>query len=114
MFYVKQMTAYGMRISDWSSDVCSSDLQPHYRYAPDAIAVMATAPWPGNVRQLFNVVEQTVALTPRRTIGAALVRKCLGEFTEGLPAFDEARDEFARTYLRQLLELSGEIGRAHV
>src|SRR3546814_7866111 len=25
-FFFKQMTAYGMRISDWSSDVCSSDL----------------------------------------------------------------------------------------
>src|SRR3546814_8739684 len=27
-FFVKQKTAYEMRISDWSSDVCSSDL-PH-------------------------------------------------------------------------------------
>src|SRR3546814_4873963 len=26
-FFVKQKTAYEMRISDWSSDVCSSDLQ---------------------------------------------------------------------------------------
>src|SRR3546814_4357896 len=26
MFFFKQKTAYGMRISDWSSDVCSSDL----------------------------------------------------------------------------------------
>src|SRR3546814_1615608 len=28
IFFVKQKTAYEMRISDWSSDVCSSDLQP--------------------------------------------------------------------------------------
>src|SRR3546814_1910593 len=27
-FFSKQKTAYEMRISDWSSDVCSSDLQP--------------------------------------------------------------------------------------
>src|SRR3546814_6445974 len=26
--FFKQKTAYEMRISDWSSDVCSSDLQP--------------------------------------------------------------------------------------
>src|SRR3546814_8576192 len=32
-FFFKQKTAYEMRISDWSSDVCSSDLSPH-RYAP--------------------------------------------------------------------------------
>src|SRR3546814_5481878 len=28
-FFFKQKTAYEMRISDWSSDVCSSDLRPH-------------------------------------------------------------------------------------
>src|SRR3546814_6476041 len=33
-FFFKQKTAYEMRISDWSSDVCSSDLQP--RTAPAA------------------------------------------------------------------------------
>src|SRR3546814_2001083 len=27
LFFFKQKTAYEMRISDWSSDVCSSDLQ---------------------------------------------------------------------------------------
>src|SRR3546814_1290923 len=31
LFFVKQMTAYEMRISDWSSDVCSSDLHPRLR-----------------------------------------------------------------------------------
>src|SRR3546814_9982728 len=31
-FYFKQKTAYEMRISDWSSDVCSSDLSSRPRY----------------------------------------------------------------------------------
>ncbi len=75
--------------------------------SPEALEVLAAAAWPGNVRQLFNVIEQCVALAPSRVIGASLVRRCLGETTESLPAFDEARDEFARNYLRQLLELSG-------
>src|SRR3546814_9587166 len=35
LFFFKQKTAYEMRISDWSSDVCSSDLDPHRR--PGAI-----------------------------------------------------------------------------
>src|SRR3546814_986214 len=30
-FFCKQKTAYEMRISDWSSDVCSSDLQVRHR-----------------------------------------------------------------------------------
>src|SRR3546814_2212197 len=32
-FFFKQKTAYDMRISDWSSDVCSSDLPPVLRGA---------------------------------------------------------------------------------
>src|SRR3546814_19395797 len=35
-FFFKQKTAYEMRISDWSSDVCSSDLQRGYR--PEEVA----------------------------------------------------------------------------
>src|SRR3546814_4288309 len=36
IFFFKQKTAYEMRISDWSSDVCSSDLARHRRpRAPD-------------------------------------------------------------------------------
>src|SRR3546814_5292713 len=35
-FFFKQKTAYDMRISDWSSDVCSSDLQP-LRMQSDAL-----------------------------------------------------------------------------
>src|SRR3546814_3143529 len=33
-FFYKQKTAYEMRISDWSSDVCSSDLARLYPHAP--------------------------------------------------------------------------------
>src|SRR3546814_4441069 len=39
MFFCKQKTAYEMRISDWSSDVCSSDLNPSeakQRFVPEA------------------------------------------------------------------------------
>src|SRR3546814_2550405 len=35
-FFFKQKTAYEMRISDWSSDVCSSDLQQPAQ--PEAVA----------------------------------------------------------------------------
>src|SRR3546814_3780401 len=35
-FFFKQKTAYEMRISDWSSDVCSSDLQKEEDMAPAA------------------------------------------------------------------------------
>src|SRR3546814_8701728 len=40
-FFFKQKTAYEMRISDWSSDVCSSDLAAHGREAVDVGAFVA-------------------------------------------------------------------------
>src|SRR3546814_3220684 len=36
LFFFKQKTAYDMRISDWSSDVCSSDLPPNTLVTPDS------------------------------------------------------------------------------
>src|SRR3546814_5972457 len=45
MFFVKQMTEYEMRISDWSSDVCSSDLLgQHVRLAGPREALDADEP----------------------------------------------------------------------
>src|SRR3546814_7533833 len=41
-FFFKQKTAYEMRISDWSSDVCSSDL-PAARATPPRPAAMVGA-----------------------------------------------------------------------
>src|SRR3546814_10111225 len=38
-FFFKQKTAYEMRISDWSSDVCSSDLRPRSRRGRRAATV---------------------------------------------------------------------------
>src|SRR3546814_1067329 len=35
-FFFKQKTAYEMRISDWSSDVCSSDLMVAIAFVPHA------------------------------------------------------------------------------
>src|SRR3546814_10217001 len=37
LFLFKQKTAYEMRISDWSSDVCSSDRRRLERHAPDGV-----------------------------------------------------------------------------
>ena len=87
---------------------------PRRVYSPEAMEMLVGAAWPGNIRQLFNVVEQNVALSPGRVIGAAMVRRAIGEDqTAAMPSFDEARAEFTRSYLRQLLELAeGNVSRA--
>src|SRR3546814_7378317 len=40
VFFFKQKTAYEMRISDWSSDVCSSDLKPRWPRCDDGCSAV--------------------------------------------------------------------------
>ena len=76
-------------------------------YAPEAIELLATSDWPGNVRQLGNVVHQTCALAQTPIIPVELVQQSLGGTQAKLPSFDEARDEFTRSYLSQILQITG-------
>jgi two-component system response regulator GlrR len=76
-------------------------------YAPEALELLATAEWPGNVRQLQNVVRQTAAVAQTPIIPVELVQQALGSAPGRLPSFDEARDEFTRAYLSQILQVTG-------
>jgi two-component system response regulator GlrR len=76
-------------------------------YAPEAVELLATAEWPGNIRQLQNVVRQNVALSQTPIIPVELVQQSLGGGQGKLPSFDEARDEFTRSYLSQILQITG-------
>ncbi|MEZ5499039.1 MAG: sigma 54-interacting transcriptional regulator [Steroidobacteraceae bacterium] len=76
-------------------------------YAPEAVEFLATAEWPGNIRQLHNVVRQNVALSQTPIIPVELVQQSLGGSSGRLPSFDEARDEFTRSYLSQILQITG-------
>ena len=75
--------------------------------APDAMALLVAAPWPGNVRQLLNLLEQAVALTPTTVIPASLVSSALKEDAAALVPFEEARKTFERDYLARLLKITG-------
>jgi two-component system, NtrC family, response regulator GlrR len=75
--------------------------------APDAMALLIGAPWPGNVRQLLNLLEQALALTTTSVIPATLVQGALREDTGVLAPFEEARKQFERDYLVRLLKITG-------
>ncbi len=75
-------------------------------YAPEAVEMLVTAEWPGNIRQLFNVVRQNVALSRSPVISAELVQQSLGEHAGKLLSFSDARDEFTRNYLSQILQIT--------
>src|SRR3546814_10297547 len=78
VFFFKQKTAYEMRISDWSSDVCSSDLSgrtttlPRRRPCPGF--------WPSSGRGLPPIPKRASITTrptrsPRYEIGRASCRE---------------------------------------
>src|SRR3546814_7623673 len=93
-FFLKQKTAYELRISDWSSDVCSSDLErplapenfPHDRdvffRTGDRLAETVTVPAFGNLRPRWPHAHQEAVVGQRlqrhrrhREIGRASCRE---------------------------------------
>jgi two-component system response regulator GlrR len=75
--------------------------------APEAMQLLVSAPWPGNVRQLLNVIEQAVALAPTEVIPESLVRQALDVADTALTPLDEARKAFERDYLVRILKITG-------
>ncbi|MBU6252498.1 MAG: sigma-54 dependent transcriptional regulator [Alphaproteobacteria bacterium] len=92
----------------------------------DAMAALQAYDWPGNVRQLRNIVERTIILAPGERIGCIemdmLPAEVLHDPTGGTSASQassimgaplrEAREAFEREYLRvQIRRFSGNISR---
>lgn len=75
-------------------------------FSTDAIQALSVANWPGNIRQLVNVVERCVALTSTPVINKALVEQALEGEGSALPTLSEAKMVFETHYLRKLLYIT--------
>ncbi len=97
---------------------------PPPEVAIEAMAALQSYEWPGNVRQLRNVVERTIILTPRERLDRIDADMLPPEILNGRIAGDsgisalmgvplrEARENFEREYLRvQIRRFSGNISR---
>ena len=74
--------------------------------APDALEMLVAADWPGNIRQLHNVLEQCCALCTTATIPASLVARALRDKPAEIQPLAAARTAFERDYLVTLLKLT--------
>ncbi|OZA62522.1 MAG: hypothetical protein B7X78_06305 [Sphingomonadales bacterium 39-62-4] len=94
------------------------------RVHPKAVQMLQTLPWPGNVRQLRNVVERTVILAPRDRLAridsdllpSEIVATPIGGDSGGSTLMGvplrEARENFEREYLKvQIRRFSGNISK---
>jgi len=82
-------------------------------FSPEAMNLLVGAAWPGNVRQLENVVQQIVALAHTKMIPETLVRDAIDSESGVMPSFNDARHHFERDYLVKVLRLTeGNVSRA--
>ncbi|RLA23925.1 MAG: two-component system response regulator GlrR, partial [Gammaproteobacteria bacterium] len=93
-------------VSHFLQEIAKEAEQERKVYAPEAVELLVTAEWPGNIRQLYNVVRQNVALSRSPVISGELVQTSLGEHGGKLASFTDARDEFTRNYLSQILQIT--------
>jgi two-component system response regulator GlrR len=75
-------------------------------FAPDAMDLLMAAPWPGNIRQLGNVVELCAALCKTQTIPVSLARKALQEEPGDFQTLRDAKQAFERNYLISVLRIT--------
>jgi two-component system response regulator GlrR len=83
--------------------LCEKPGQVVNEFAPDAMEMLTACDWPGNVRQLMNVVEQCCALSTAPIIPARLVARALRDMPKTVLSYVDAKQRFERDYLVQLL-----------
>lgn len=83
--------------------------QTQKRFATDAMHALVRYDWPGNIRQLQNVVEQVVALTPSEVISVQLVLSALNSNESNVEplSLNDAKKEFERDYVINTLKMAG-------
>ena len=83
------------------------------RFAPEAMDYLTTNSWPGNIRQLMNVVDLCVTLCKTDTIPLSLVKKVLQDKPSEFITLKEAKQEFEKNYLIGVLRVtSGHVANA--
>ncbi len=75
-------------------------------FPAEAMERLITAPWPGNVRQLQNVIEYSATLSTTPVVSASLVQRALRYRSGTLPSLSSARNNFEREYLTRLLKMT--------
>ncbi|WP_456385942.1 sigma 54-interacting transcriptional regulator [Desulfolithobacter sp.] len=73
-------------------------------FTPDAMQTLLDAAWPGNVRQLYNVIEHAVALATSPLISEDLLHDAIKQHQKKILPLAEARRRFEQQYLVQLLQ----------
>jgi len=75
--------------------------------SPDALDYLTAAEWPGNIRQLNNVIELCATLSKTKTIPLSLIKLGLQDRSRQMKTLKEAKMEFEKNYLISVLKMTG-------
>ena len=93
-------------IEAFLDEFAQRDHSERKRFAPDAMSHLVSARYPGNVRQLRNVVEQCVVLSTSNVMPLSLTSEALRDQPGDIMPLDEAKLAFERRYLASVLRAS--------
>jgi two-component system response regulator GlrR len=100
-------------VSHFLGEYAKKNSKPVKRFAPEAMDYLTASSWPGNIRQLMNVVDLCVTLCKTDTIPLSLVKKVLQDKPSEFITLKEAKQEFEKNYLIGILRVtSGHVANA--
>ncbi|MDX2434161.1 MAG: sigma 54-interacting transcriptional regulator [Desulfobacterales bacterium] len=96
-------------LAEYFVQILSGDSKkPVKRITPEAMRILVDAAWPGNVRQLYNVVENACALATSSFITEDLLHDAIKQHQKKIVPLSEARRQFEQQYLIKLLKITQE------
>lgn len=80
--------------------------EPKKVFSPDALSYLITSSWPGNIRQLINVVDLCATLNKTSIIPLSMAQRAVGDDENDIKTLKEAKHIFERDYLISVLQLT--------
>ena len=83
-----------------------SNNKPVKMFSPDAMQYLSSVDWPGNIRQLINVVDQCATFCKTDIIPLSLTKRALQDKPGKIQTLKDARQVFEKNYLISVLRVS--------
>jgi two-component system response regulator GlrR len=92
-------------LAEYFVGILSGDNEkPVRKITQEAMQILVDAAWPGNIRQLYNVIENAFALATTPLITADLLHDAIKQHQKRILPLSEARRQFEQQYLVSLLQ----------
>ncbi len=88
------------------ANYAKNNKQNYKKFSPDAMKYLVSMPWPGNVRQLMNVIDLCATLSKNKTIPLSLVKNAVHDDPIHMQTLKESKQAFEKGYLLSVLRIT--------